>query len=385
MTDLPENQDNDKPADAPGVADPQPSPNSFGRTTPAPALPPPVPPPVPPPTPPASNSKGWRGCFRTGCAASVALPIVLVAGFFLLGLIGMMGMAAGGQNKQVMEQVVEQGDSLNKIVVLDVHGILFGGKAQPFSPEPLTTRLLHELDAIEKDKKVVAVVLDMNTPGGEVTATDEVYHKIQQLREKRGIKFVTCMRTVAASGGYYLAAGTDRIVANRLSLTGSIGVIMGGINVAGLFEEFGVKSETYTSGRYKDFLNMARDRQEYEREYVQAMVDDMFEEFAAVVAEGRNLEIETIRGFEAKVFTGKQALENQLVDELGYFDDAVKAAKELAGDNNASVVRYQSFPSFGGLLFGAQAARDSGVEALARQLAPRTQRGVPYYLLPLAE
>jgi protease-4 len=327
---------------------------------------------------------GWRSCTIIGCLVVLALPLLGLFGFMMLGFVGAMGMAAGGQNNQVIENVVEPGDSSSKIVVLDVHGILFGGKPQPFSPQPLTTRLLQELDNVENDDDVVAVVLDMNTPGGEVTATDEVYHKIQQLREEKGIKFITCMRTVAASGGYYLAAGTDHIVANRLSLTGSIGVIMGGINFSGLLEEHGVKSEVYTSGRYKDFLNMTRERQEYEREYVQGMIDDMFDEFAQIVATGRDMDIETVRSFEAKVFTGKQALENQLVDELGYMDDAVAAAKELSGDSNAMVVRYQAFPSFGGLLFGAH-SRESGMDALARRLAPRTQRGVPYYLLPMAE
>jgi protease-4 len=196
------------------------------------------------------------------------------------------------------------------------------------------------------------------------------------------------MRSVAASGGYYLAAGTDYIVANRLTLTGSIGVIIGGYNYAELFDMIGLKSENYQSGEMKDMLNMARQRTAEEKKLIQELVDEIHHEFATIVADGRpDLEIDDVKSGpigEAQIFSGKKAKELGLVDELGYFEDAVVKARELAKAANATIVRYTYRPTLGNLLFSL---KSPGTGLLGRLLPEEQQivkKGRLYFLLPRA-
>jgi protease-4 len=313
----------------------------------------------------------------------IIVLLLLIPGIAVIGLIGLglMANTAGGMagaDPLIIEQVVERGEGSKKVVIVAVNGIIQSGPVNIGASTEMMKRILKQ---IADDENVAAVVLDMNTPGGEVTATDEIYHEIQKIRKDRNIPFVTCMRSVAASGGYYLAAGTDHIVANRLTLTGSIGVLMGGYNYHGLFEKIGVKSELYTSGKQKDMLNMARPRGAAESAYIQAMVDEMFHEFATIVSEGRNLSIDEISGFEAAIFSGKEAKEVGLVDQLGYLEDAIAKAAELADLEDPPVIRYGRRPSFTEMLFmKSQPANPLGQLGVATQVKP----GIPYFLTPMA-
>ena len=235
-------------------------------------------------------------------------------------------------------------------------------------------------------------MLDRNTPGGEVTATDEVHHEMQKLRAA-GIKIVSCMRTVAASGGYYLAAGSDHIVANRLTITGSIGVVIGGMNYAGLLEKIGVAPEVYTSGALKDMLSPMRKRdpndlEDPEVQLIRAMVAETHNEFATIVAEGRpDLTLEQVKTGpigDAAIFSGARAKELGLVDQLGYLEDAIDKAQELASLSNPTVLRYGRVQKISDLLFGKQETPATLAELLSPH-GPVIQKGQLYYLYPLSQ
>ena len=354
-----------------------------------------------PPTPPGQGGPtafnplgekpkhGTRGCLW-GCGISAIVSVIII---IALAIAGVAGLDLGGASPNLFsslakepdaieETVIQSGNGKAKIAVIDVYGMIYSGTA-PSSKSSPSGPLISQIEKARKDPDVKAVVLDMNTPGGEVTATDEAHHALKKLRED-GKPVVTCMRAIAASGGYYLAAGTDHIVANRLTLTGSVGVIIGGYNYAELLDKIGLESELYIGGEMKDVLNMARERTPEEIALIQGLVDETYDEFVKVVAAGRTLSEADVKDqIGARIFSGAQALDLQMVDELGYFDDAVEAARKLADIEEPAVVRYGYIPSLGSLLFG-MAANDAKpvVELLPEELR-LVKKGHLYFLTPI--
>lgn len=184
-------------------------------------------------------------------------------------------------------------------------------------------------DLAERDD-VVAVVLRIDSPGGAVAPTQELYDELLKLRQTKPV--VTSMGTVAASGGYYLSCATDWIVSNPGTITGSIGVIMEFTNLEGLLGKLGIGSRIIKSGRYKDIGNPAREMTEDEKRLLTDMVLDTYEQFVEAVLAGRPVEESAVRPyFDGRVLTGRQAFELSLVDELGNINAALEKAAELAG------------------------------------------------------
>lgn len=374
---------------------------------PAETLPPPPPPRAsgpaprpggPPPRPSTFNplgekpKHGARGCIW-GCGITSIIFAILVIALVIAGVSG-FDMDSAGTTKMwsslspeqdaIEEKVIIAGDGNNKIAVISVSGVIFSGD-RVSAGNSASVPLINQINKALNDDSVKAVVLDMNSPGGEVTATDEIHHALQRLREEGGKPVITCMRTVAASGGYYLAAGTDHIIANRLTLTGSIGVIIGGYNYAGLFDKIGLESELYTGGEMKDVLNMARDRTQAEIDLIQGLVDETYHEFATIVSEGRGIEIDTIKEeIGARIFSGKQALELNLVDELGYIEDAFVAAEAKAGITDAAVVSYGYYPTLSDMLFGMQSETRPAMVNLLSEEQRLIKKGRLYFMLPTA-
>jgi protease-4 len=197
------------------------------------------------------------------------------------------------------------------------------------------------------------------------------------------------MRSLGASGGYLVACGTDYILANRLTLTGSIGVIIGALNYAELFGKIGLRADIYKSGAMKDILNGSRQPTEAEKAYVQGLVDETFREFARLVAEGRDryeTADEVLRSpvGDGRILTGRQALDFGLVDGLGYFEDAVAKAKELAEVEDARVIRYRRLSRWAEMLFAMQGGRGTGLDALVPREVGMLRPGRLYYLMPTA-
>lgn len=190
--------------------------------------------------------------------------------------------------------------------------------------------VIDELKGHVKDPSIKAIVLRIDSPGGAVAPSQEIYEEIRKAVTKK--KVVVSMGSVAASGGYYIAAPATRIVANPGTLTGSIGVIMEIPNVEGLMNKIGVKTEVIKSGRHKDIASVFRGIKKEEREILQGVLDNVHEQFIKAVAEGRKMLIEDVKRIaDGRVFTGEQALKAGLVDEIGNLEDAIKSAAKLAG------------------------------------------------------
>jgi protease-4 len=238
---------------------------------------------------------------------------------------------------------------------------------------------------------VKAVVLRINSPGGEVTASDTLFHAVKTVAAAKPV--VVFMDAMAASGGYYTACGATKIVASETTLTGSIGVIIDALNYSGLFEKVGLKSNTFVSGAFKDSLNGARPMRAEEEAYIQSLVTGMYERFLKVVADGRGIATDVLRNgvADGRVLSGKEALDAGLVDQLGYIEDARRLAAELAGVKDPTLVRYRRETGFFDILGGVSAPfagrGDSGRTVrleLAPGAYPALTPGLPYYLAPLS-
>ena len=322
---------------------------------------------------------------KGGSAIKKIIIVIILAtgGLFALMFVlaAMMGALVGGMQQQaagIEREVISSGAPGVEIAVVDINGVIMPGKT--------TEDTIKILKSIEKNPAIKGVLLNIDTPGGGVTATDQIYHEIQKIRKKKQV--VTCMNSMCASGGYYLAAGTDHIVANRLTLTGSVGVIISTWNAGDLMEKLGVRSLVYKSGELKDSLNPTKKLDDAtlkrESELIQSLVDECFDEFARIVAEGRKLPLETVREApigDARILTGLQAKKAGLVDTIGYFEDAVDEIKKRAGAADAAVVRYKVQGTLLDQLTGAKA--ETADDIVSRVLpSPILKRGGVFYLAP---
>ena len=189
-----------------------------------------------------------------------------------------------------------------------------------------------ELKRFGENPSVKAIVLRIDSPGGGVVPSQEIHDAVQRVRQKGNKMVIASMGSVAASGGYYIAAATDRIIANPGTLTGSIGVIMETANVEGLLKKIGVEGVVVKSGKFKDVGSPLRKMSDEERALLQSVMDDVHKQFIEAVAAGRALEPTAVQALaDGRIFTGRQAKDAKLVDELGDLEDAIQLAAELAG------------------------------------------------------
>ncbi len=190
--------------------------------------------------------------------------------------------------------------------------------------------VIEELKGYSKDNSIKAIVLRVNSPGGAVAPSQEIYEEILKIKRKK--KVVVSMGSVAASGGYYISAPADKIVANAGTLTGSIGVIMEIPNVRGLMEKIGIKTEVIKSGKHKDIASVFKSMTPEEKKILQAVLDDVHDQFIRAVSDARGMKFEDVKKLaDGRVFTGRMARELGLVDELGNLDDAIMLAGRLGG------------------------------------------------------
>jgi len=233
-----------------------------------------------------------------------------------------------------------------KVAVIPLSGTIVGASQQGLlTSGGITPNLVRGyLSKAEDDGLVKAVVLRIESPGGSAAASQEIAAEILRFKEETGKPVVVSMGDVAASGGYYISAYADRIVANPATLTGSIGVISELIYIEGLLEKLGLEMEIIKAGEHKDMG--IRPLTDEERQIMQAITDELYEQFVGAVADGRNLSPETVRNLATgQLYTGGQALKLGLVDELGGLDRAVELAAELAGVTAPTVEEY-GLPGF---------------------------------------
>jgi len=231
-----------------------------------------------------------------------------------------------------------------KIIVIPLSGTITTAGSSLFSGSTITPDLVRNcLAKAESDRAVKAIVLRIESPGGEIEPCQEILWEIERVKETKPI--VVTMRGMAASGGYYISTQADKIVALPTTMTGSIGVISTVINIEGLLEKLGIQIETFKGGKYKDMYWGFRELTPEEEEIMQGMVDEYYEQFVDVVAEGRGLSKEEVRNLATgQLYTGTEAKELGLVDELGDLDTAIDLAAELAAIEAPTVEYYYKRP-----------------------------------------
>lgn len=216
--------------------------------------------------------------------------------------------------------------------IVRVNGLIhFGeGGEGPFGAQPGAEALLQRIDNLGRDKRIKAIVVRINSPGGTVAATQEIFAKLIKIK-KTNIPIVASMGDIAASGGYYIASACNHIIANYGTLTGSIGVITASPNLKGLFEKLGIQVNVIKSGKFKDILSSHRDINIEEREMLQKMVDSLYKKFLSDVSLGRNIAIADIEPYaDGRIFNGYDAKEARLIDAVGTFEDALAYARKEA-------------------------------------------------------
>ncbi|MFC4559065.1 signal peptide peptidase SppA [Virgibacillus kekensis] len=247
-------------------------------------------------------------------------------------------------SKKFEETVMEQGSG-NKIVVLELDGVIQNTNTASI----LNTggynheRFLEMLETAGEDQTIDGIVIRVNTPGGGVVESDEIHDKIVEIKKEHDKPVYVSMGNTAASGGYYISAPADKIVAHPATLTGSIGVIMQSLNYSELADKVGVKFNTIKSGEYKDIMSPAREMTEEEREILQTMIKDLYADFVQVIVEGRGINEAKVRELgDGRVYTGEQAKNNGLVDALGTMDDTIAMMAEDFNWDNPKVVEYKN-------------------------------------------
>lgn len=385
-----------------------------------PPSPPPAPPPLPAamsaplPAPPAAlpaearSRKGGGGWKVAAIILAILLIISSLGSLVQFGgdLIGEAAASAGG-DLHLQETVLERHGSPDKIAVIPVEGIITSSHLDGQAMN-MVQLIEQQLKKAGQDDHVKAVLLKVNSPGGEVLASDDIYNAIVKFQNDHPKPVIASMGTLAASGGYYVSAPCRWIVANELTITGSIGVIMHTYNYRGLMNKIGMRPMVYKSGRFKDMLSGEKDLDALsamektdlaeEEAMVNRMIQETYGKFKSIVAEGRHRAQErnqTNRNSangralsptwaslaDGRILSGKEAYEHGFVDEIGNLRKAVERAASLAGIEKADLVTYQvpfSLANLFGFLGRSDAKSlkiDLGVEL------PRLRAGL-YYLAP---
>ncbi len=263
------------------------------------------------------------------------LKKIFISCILIIALLSFVVSLLGGKNKiETTKKIASGGDS---VAVINIAGPMFsgsGGVPRLFSEAEGANSgtIMKQLRKAGEDKSVKAVLLRINSPGGSVTAAEEIAREIARFKETSKKPIVATLGNSGASAAYYIAAPCDKIYANNSTLTGSIGVYMGGVNLQELYKKIGVTSVLIKSGEHKDIMSSTRPMTEEEKEIIQSMVDEMYLDFITVVSEGRKLPLEQVRSLaDGRVYTGKQAHALGLVDEIGNYYDALDATGKLAG------------------------------------------------------
>jgi protease IV len=364
-------------------------------------VPPPPPPPViTAPPPPPRRGRGWM------IFAIILLVLLLISLFgnfaqLISQALNFKGGLGNGISTEVgpslEECLIKDNDASSKIAVVRVDGIITGQTVDQ-AGNNMVDLIKAQLNRAKDDRRVKAVILKVDSPGGEVLASDEIYRALNDFQKQSNKPVVCSMGSLAASGGYYVSSPCRWIVANDLTITGSIGVILHTWNYRGLMDKIGVWPEVFKSGKFKDMLSGERETNEIpaeERVMVQGLIDSTYQKFKDVVAagrdaaharnkkEGRPLALDWTNYADGRVLSGTQAYDLGFVDEIGDFQDAVDRAKQIAGIREANLIEYRERYDISNILrllgqseLSHSVKLDLGVEL------PKIQAGELYFLSP---
>ncbi len=295
-------------------------------------------------------------------STSLAIFFFLCAAMLFLSLMGLL-VVKGSLSSQVedertsnLSESVVEGTGKDKILIIPIKGVITGQSSRKlFIEEPsIVDSVLQQLEHARNDNDIKSVILEINSPGGGITASDIIYKEIMEFKEDTKKKVVVIMQDVAASGAYYISAAADKIISHPTTVTGSIGVIMPLINISNLVEKYDIEDISIKSGKMKNIGSPLKEMSEEERKVLQDIVDEMYTRFLDIIAEGRNMKIEDVRKLaDGRIYTGKQALDNGLIDLLGYFDDAINLAKEISGIQEAKIIKYKKMFNLADMFAGS--------------------------------
>src|SRR5215213_1397464 len=313
----------------------------------------------------------------------------VVGGLMALGLIGLaivavvVILAAGGPRvPTVCAEEYVAGDGASRIAVVPVEGTIAPADNTVGGIQPTTTPegFADALRQAGQDTSVAAVVLEVNSPGGGVTASDEMHQSILDFKRSSSKPVVVSMGDTAASGGYYISTAADRIVANETTLTGSLGVFIPLLNFSEAAQKYGVTQEYIKSGKFKTMGSSWKDLTPEERKIFQSIVSEEYDRFVQVIVEGRGLPEERVREIaDGRIYSGEQAKELGLVDSFGSLDEAAEISRNLANVEEATVVRYVQPESFTDALLSSLAPQKPETLQIAEE-AGLTLDPKPYYL-----
>ncbi len=318
------------------------------------------------PYPKKKKGSGWKIFFTI-----VLVLSILANGFMLLGMIGMGAVLAGSgasADDGIIEKVLVDGDRSNKIAVINIEGVINGEMSQ---------WVQKQLKTAEDDSHVKALIVRIVSPGGGVSSSDQIHYYISRFKEHTNKPVLAFMQSIAASGGYYSAVACDEIMAEPTVITGSIGVIMNHLVIKGLLEEkLGINPVTIKSGPRKDWPSMFNETTDEEKQYLMdRVITPAYDRFVELVYEGRKdvLSADQVRELaDGSIYTAQQALDNKLIDAVGYLDDAIYRAEQMAQISGAKVVTYEEVFSFWSMM-GAQSKNPINIESeiLEKIAAPR--------------
>ncbi|MHC4112582.1 MAG: signal peptide peptidase SppA [Planctomycetota bacterium] len=289
---------------------------------------------------PPKTGAGWRIFWGIVLALSILANIALV--FMLIAVVTLF---STGQRDTLLEELVQKGPRGNKIAIIKVVGIIDSLQAKSVQTQ---------LKRARQDRRIKGLIIHVNSPGGTISGSDQIYNEIRKYREEAGKPVVAFMQGMAASGGYYTSVACDKIVAEQTTITGSIGVIFGHFVLQQLLEDkLGIQPVIITSGPKKSWLSMFKPFEEEQQQYVQdRLINPAFERFVEVVDEGRpSLNISEVKEVaDGGIYSAKEALKQKLIDDLGYLDKAIEVVKSLAQIDKAQVVEYRKPFSLAGFL-----------------------------------
>ena len=291
---------------------------------------------------------------------------------------------------QITEVVVIESASKDKVLMVDVSGIITSASNPNIlnREKNILSSIRYRLEKAAEDRLIRGIILRVDTPGGEVTASDIIYNEIRLFKQKTGVPVVVLGMGVMASGGYYIASASDYIITHPTAITGSIGVISIFPNIQDLFDKLGIKVNIIKSGKMKDSGSTFREMTSEEEAVFQSVVDELYQKFLDVVLEGRNelLSQEQLKAIaDGRIYTAGQALELKLIDEIGYFDTAFEKAKQMAGIRNAKLVTYTYYPKSKTNIYASTSdslSLSSNDESDIRKIFPSLQAGFYYLWLP---
>jgi protease-4 len=319
-------------------------------------------------------------CGPRSSAARWLAPLLVAAGLALAGCFNSieLGLGLPSATAELRESTV-LGEGGPKLVLLDVSGIISDQSRSDvlglLRPRSQIAELREALERAAEDPRVAGLLLRIQSPGGSVSASETLHHEITRWRDEQSLPVVAFLNGLAASGGYYVAMTADEVLAHPTTVTGSIGVVLPGLNFSGLMERYGVSDQTFTSGGFKDAGSSTRPMRPEERAQLQSVVDDLHQRFVEVVAAGRSA-LDSSRLAEladGRVLSARQALDAGLVDGIGYLDDALQALERRAGIERSRLVMYHR--------------RGEPAENVYSQAAGSIQQALPldfYYLWPPA-